>query len=321
MSEFKLTTPVAFIIFNRPDTTERVFAEIAKAKPTKLLVVADGARTNKVGEADRVAATRAIIERVDWDCEVLTNFSDINLGCKHRVSSGIDWVFSQVEEAIILEDDCLPDPTFFRFCQEMLERYKHDQRIGMISGDNFQFGARRNNDSYYFSKYVHIWGWATWRDRWQESYDVDMKLWLAIRDEGRVLDIVSNQREALYWGAIFEKVYKNKIDTWDYQWVFANWIHSRVSVVPNENLISNIGFARADATHTTGSGEEADMPVVNIKFPLKHPHMILRSLLADKFEYEKFNKRSIFKRIYNKVLGVVKIKLINIHNNKHNTNI
>ena len=114
---FKLETPVAFIIFNRPDTTERVFAEIAKAKPPKLLVVADGARTNKIGEAEKVAATRAIIQRVDWDCEVLTNFSEVNLGCKVRVSSGIDWVFEQVEEAIILEDDCLPDPTFFRFCQ------------------------------------------------------------------------------------------------------------------------------------------------------------------------------------------------------------
>lgn len=161
MPEFQLTTPVAFIIFNRPDTTEKVFAEIAKAKPPKLLVIGDGPRVSRQGEAEKVAAARSIIQCVDWDCEVQTNFSDVNLGCKRRVSSGIDWVFEQVEEAIILEDDCLPDPTFFRFCEELLARYRHDQRIGMISGDNFQFGSRRNDDSYYFSKYVHIWGWAT----------------------------------------------------------------------------------------------------------------------------------------------------------------
>ena len=208
MSDFKLMLPVAFIIFNRPDTTERVFAEIANAKPPKLLVIGDGPRTGRPGEAEKVAATRAIIQRVDWDCKVLTNFSEVNLGCKKRVSSGIDWVFEQVEEAIILEDDCLPDITFFRFCQEMLERYRGDQRIGMISGDNFQFGRRYGDDSYYFSKYVHIWGWATWRDRWVGSYDVSMAKWPRIRDEGTIADIVGDMHEAVYCGKIFERVHR-----------------------------------------------------------------------------------------------------------------
>jgi hypothetical protein len=302
MSEFKLTTPIAFIIFNRPDTTERVFAEIAKARPTKLLVVADGARVNKVGEADKVTATRAIIERVDWDCEVLTNFSDINLGCKHRVSSGIDWVFSQVEEAIVLEDDCLPDPTFFRFCQEMLERYKHDQRIGMISGDNFQFGARRNNDSYYFSKYVHIWGWATWRDRWQDSYDVELKKWPVIKEGNWLVDILGNVKEASIWGQTFDKMYQGKVDTWDYQWVFANWVEGRVNVMPNVNLISNIGFG-VDATHTVSDSYLANLPVDRMIFPISHPVGIFINLQADMFSSQQFFNVPIYKKIYKKLLG------------------
>jgi len=308
MSEFKLETPVAFIIFNRPDTTERVFAEIAKAKPTKLLVVADGARENREGELEKVIATRAIIERVDWDCEVLTNYSDVNLGCKRRVSSGIDWIFEQVEEAIILEDDCLPEPTFFRFCQELLGRYRNDQLIGMISGDNFQFGNRRNDDSYYFSKYVHIWGWATWRDRWQSSYDVELKKWPAIRDGGWLEDILGNKKEVAYWMKVFESTYKGEIDTWDYQWVFANWVEGRVNVMPNVNLISNIGFAREDATHTTEMTEEANMPIYPIEFPIKHPLGKIRNVVADNFEFRKLQNPSILKRIRNKLLRIIRSK-------------
>jgi hypothetical protein len=163
MIQWHVNTPIAFFIFNRPDTTARVFEAIRQAQPSKLLVVADGPRSTRPGEAEKCAATRAIIDQVDWECEVLTNYSDVNLGCRHRVSSGLDWVFEQVEEAIILEDDCLPHPTFFRFCEELLEWYRHDHRIVAISGDNFQNGHQSGEFSYYFSRYVHIWGWATWR--------------------------------------------------------------------------------------------------------------------------------------------------------------
>ena len=305
MPEFQLKTPVAFIIFNRPDTTSRVFAEIAKAKPPKLLVVADGARNNKSGEAELVAATRAIIDLVDWDCELLTNFSDINLGCKRRVSSGIDWIFEQVEEAIILEDDCLPHPSFFRFCEELLERYRHDQRIGMISGDNFQFGHRRNNDSYYFSKYVHIWGWATWRDRWQSSYDVELKKWPAIRDGGWLVDILANKKEAAGWIGIFERMYRGEIDTWDYQWVFANWLESRLNVMPNVNLISNIGFG-VNATHTVTDSQLANLPIDEVLFPLEHPVGVIRNLQADLFTFQQSAVIPIYKKIYQKLRRLLK---------------
>ena len=283
MSEFKLTTAVAFIIFNRPDTTELVFAEIAKAKPPKLLVVGDGPRADRPGEAERVAAARAIIKRVDWDCEVLTNFSEVNLGCRRRVSSGLDWVFEQVEEAIILEDDCLPDPTFFRFCQEMLVRYRHDQRIGMVSCTNTQFGQRRNDYSYYFSKYSFIWGWASWRDRWAGSYDVTMAKWPIVRDEGWLTDMVINASEVEYWQYIFDLTYRGDIDTWDYQWFFANWLEGRASIVPTENLISNIGHGEY-ATHTTqGNSHLANMTRSKMTFPLNHPPGIFKDIQADQF--------------------------------------
>lgn len=301
MSDFKLTTPVAFIIFNRPDTTERVFAEIAKAKPPKLLVVSDGPRVNRQDEAEKVAATRAVIQCVDWDCEVLTNYSDINLGCKKRVSSGIDWVFEQVEEAIILEDDCLPDPTFFRFCQEMLQRYRHDQRIGMVSGDNFQFGRRYGGDSYYFSKYVHIWGWASWRDRWTGSYDVTMAKWPRVHDEGRLADMVGDVREAVYWGNIFERVYRGKIDTWDYQWVFANWIEARLSILPAMNLISNIGFGE-NATHTTGVSNLANLPVTSMDLHVVHPVGVFRSIQVDRISEQELFRISLWMRLRNRII-------------------
>lgn len=305
MPEFQLKTPIAFIIFNRPDTTERVFEEIAKAKPPKLLVVGDGARTNRAGEESKVAATRAIIGRVDWDCEVLTNFSDVNLGCKRRVSSGIDWIFEHVEDAIILEDDCLPHPTFFRFCEELLEHYRTDQRISQISGNNFQFGYKLNNDSYYFSRCNHIWGWATWRDRWQNDYDVEMRSWPRIRDEGRINDWFSSVGEQKRWSATFDKVHQQMVDTWDYQLCFAQLLQGRLSILPNINLISNIGFG-ANATHTTSHNIYANIPTEEMQFPLRHPDGIFASRVLDE-RYAKnslSSSPSIIRRIINRLSNI-----------------
>ena len=278
-----MKTPVAFIIFNRPDTTAKVFEAIRQAKPSKLLVVADGARQGKVGEAEKCAATRAIINGVDWECEVLTNYSDVNLGCKRRVSSGIDWVFQQAEEAIILEDDCLPDPSFFPYCEELLERYRHDTRVMSISGDNFQFGRKRTTDSYYFSRYNHVWGWASWRRAWKH-YDVNMQLWQTVRDGGWLEDLLGDSSELRMWHQNFQRIFDGKVDTWDYQWVFACWIQSGLIIVPNVNLISNIGFG-ADATHTTSAVNElANLPVEAVSFPLKHCEFVVRDAQADSFE-------------------------------------
>jgi hypothetical protein len=278
-----LSTPVAFIIFNRPDTTDRVFQAIRQAQPQQLLVIADGPRADRPGEAEKCAATRAIIDRVDWECEVLTNYSDTNLGCKYRVSSGLDWVFSEVEEAIILEDDCLPDPSFFLFCQTLLEKYRDDARIMVINGNNFLPERKQVAESYYFSKYVHIWGWATWRRAWRH-YDVDMSSWPALRDQGLLNILFDDPVEQEYWRKIFDEVSDGKIDTWDYQWTYSCWLQSSLNIIPDVNLISNIGF-RSDATHTTGDSPWSEMPLGTINLS-SHPPFVLRNWGADRYTFE-----------------------------------
>ena len=302
---YTLRVPIAFIIFNRPDTTEKVFAEIAKAKPKKLFVVADGPRINRPEEVEKVAATRAIIERIDWDCEVLKNFSDVNLGCRVRLSTGLDWVFSQVEEAIILEDDCLPGTSFFQFCDEMIERFRHEKSIGMIGGVNFQKKQEVICASYYFSKYVHIWGWATWSDRWLNCYDVSIKLWPKQKESNQLAQIVPSAIERKYWTKIFDRVYQNRVDTWDYQWVFANWVLGRVNILPSVNLISNIGFGRVDATHTKSSSNVGNMPTIKLEFPLKHPAIIEIDKDADEYSYRHCFHVPIYKKLAEKILYLI----------------
>ena len=265
---------MAFIIFNRPDPTARVFAEIRRVRPSKLLVVADGPRPDRPGEAEKVAAVRAIIEQVDWPCEVLKNYSDVNLGCKRRVSGGLDWVFANVKEAIILEDDCLPHPTFFPFCEELLEKYRDDERIMQINGCNFQFGRKRGEASYYFTRYAYVWGWASWRRAWQH-YDVDIKEWTALKNKDEFLRIFSCRDEREFWKVRWDKVADGKIDAWDYQWSFACLVRQAFGIVPNVNLISNIGFG-PDATYAVGVSIMADMPAAAMEFPLVHPRVFIR---------------------------------------------
>jgi hypothetical protein len=292
MADFQLTTPVAFLIFNRPDTTARVFEAIRQAKPPKLLVVADGPRPDRPDDVEKCKAARAIIDGVDWDCEVLTNYSDVNLGCKSRVSSGLNWVFDTVEEAIILEDDCLPHPSFFQFCEELLEYYRHDQRIMVISGDNFQFGRKRTEYSYYFSRYNHIWGWASWRRAWQ-YYDLKMKLWQEISDGSWLESILGETQAVKYWTKIFQTAYDNKVDSWDYGWTFACWIQNGLTILPNVNLVSNIGFG-ADATHTSRAIQSVvNNPVREMSFPLQHPPFITRHFEADRFTWENIYRPQI----------------------------
>ena len=272
-------TPVLFLIFNRPDTTQQVFDEIRKAQPAQLFVAADGPRKDRPTDYEQCKKTREIIHQVDWDCKVFTRFQDENLGCKIGVSSAIDWFFSNVEEGIILEDDCVPDQSFFPFCQELLEKYRDDERIMMISGDNFQFGKRRTNCSYYFSKYFHIWGWATWRRAWKH-YDIDMKSWPEIKDGGWLKDILRDKNAEKFWEKIFENMYRGKINTWDYQWVFSCWIQNGLAILPNDNLVTNIGFD-GDATHTKGKNMQADIPVHSLEFPIKNPEFVIIDADAD----------------------------------------
>lgn len=308
MAEDLFSVPIAFIIFNRPEVTLRIFSEIAKIKPKKLLVIGDGQRKGVPGEDIRVQETRAIIESVDWNCEVITNYSEINMGCKRRVSTGLDWVFSQVNEAIILEDDCLPNHSFFMFSQEMLEKYRSCPEIGMIAGINFQKGVQRGDADYYFSKYMHIWGWATWSDRWRNCYDVDIKEWPEFSKSSEYAALTASPENGRYWSNIFNRVYRGEIDTWDYQWAFANWLHNRICIIPNFNLISNIGFG-AGATHTKIENPLSNLPVINITFPLKHPDCIKINLEADRFTEMNYFSENILRKMVKFLQKRLKIKV------------
>lgn len=267
MNTFIMTTPIAFLVFNRPEETAAVFKAIREVRPRHLLVVADGPRVNRPDDVKKCAKVRSIIEQVDWPCEVVCNYSETNLGCKTRVSSGLDWVFSQVEEAIILEDDCLPDSTFFRFCQEMLDQYRFDERITMISGANLLGEWKSAVQSYHFSTNGGIWGWASWRRAWQH-YDVNMPLWWERASQLKISAALGGGRFYRARAIEYGRAAAGKIDTWDYQWNFAQLLHSGVAAVSAVNLVSNIGF-NADATHTVNpSTLFSGIPTTPCRFPL-----------------------------------------------------
>ena len=275
-------TPVAFLIFRRPDLTARVFETIRQAQPRQLFIVADGARN----EAEEILCqqARAVTEVIDWDCEVFRNYIDENLGCRKRVSSGLDWVFTQVEEAIIIEDDCLPHPSFFRYCQELLDYYREDKRVWCISGDNFQGGQWRGDGSYYFSNYNHCWGWATWRRTWQK-YDHNLANWEKFKDGQYLNSVLDSELEVKYWQNIFDKLYKTgEPNTWDYPWTFTCWQNSGLTVLPKINLISNIGF-RSDGTHITEDSKLASLPVQDIG-EISHPSFLVRDRPADEYTFD-----------------------------------
>lgn len=242
-----LKTAVLFMVFNRPDTTAQVFEAIRKAKPPRLYVAADGPRPDREGEVEKVSKVREIATAVDWPCEVKILFRDKNLGCKYAVSGAITWFFENEEQGIILEDDCLPSQSFFWFCETLLIQYKYDNRIGQVCGFN-PIKLSSQNNSYFYSRFGPIWGWASWRRSWA-NYDVHMLSWPIIREK-RLLDaVVASQAEYNWRIKLFDNLYYGGIDTWDYQWSFSKMINSQLNVIPVNNMIINIGFGD-DATHT-----------------------------------------------------------------------
>lgn len=274
MSDFVLTTPVALLVFNRPELTTRVFAAIRAARPPRLLVVADGPRRGRPDDPERCAEVRRIVEQVDWPCELLCNYSEENLGCRMRVSGGLDWVFGQVEEAIILEDDCLPDPTFFRFCQELLQHYRDDERVMTICGTNLLGRWKDDRQSYHFAQYDFVWGWASWRRAWRH-YDLEMRLWHDPDCRQRIRRTLQNDRFWRLREKTFQQAFDNRIDTWDYQWAFARTAQGGLAVVPSINLVANIGFG-IDATHTIVPDKDfSAISTGRVTFPLRHNGLLL----------------------------------------------
>jgi hypothetical protein len=310
-----LQTAVLFLVFNRPDTTAQVFEAIRKAKPPRLYVAADGPRADREGEADRCAKVREISTAVDWPCEVKTLFREKNLGCKYAVSGGITWFFEQEEQGIILEDDCLPHPDFFSFCETLLDRYATDDRVWVITGDNFQNGVQRGEASYYFSRYNHVWGWASWRRAWQKS-DMDIRFWPEWKTSAAWKELWQDSVARKYWEKIFDRMHRAEIDTWDYPWTASVWYHGGLTATPNVNLVSNIGFG-PDSTHTAS----ADSPLAGMATSaigeIRHPKTIEQDAAADRYVfdhaiYEKrrrlplgliFGVHSVLKRLKTKLVG------------------
>jgi hypothetical protein len=278
----EISTPVALFIFNRPQLTARVYERIRAARPERLLVIADGPRRTRSEESELCRAAREIASSPDWPCELLTNFADENLGCRRRVSSGIDWVFQHCTEAIILEDDCLPCPSFFRFCSMTLDRYGDDDQIMHVSGNNFQEGRQRGDGCYFFSRYPLSWGWATWRRAWRH-YDVNVSSWPKAYRERWLESLLDDPEEIQHWEATFDRLYRGQIDTWDYQWLFTCWWHGGLSVLPNQNLVTNIGMG-ADATHFREGHSTLGVPTQELD-NFVHPTKIARDEEADYFMF------------------------------------
>ena len=279
----ELNTPVLFLVFNRPDTTAQVFEAIRKAQPPRLYVAADGPRPDRLGEAEKVAKVREIATAVDWPCEVKTLFREENLGCKKAVSSAITWFFEHEDQGIILEDDCLPHPDFFSFCENLLERYQDDDKVWVITGDNFQNGQKRGQASYYFSHCNHCWGWATWRRAWNH-YQGDLPFWPEWKSSPAWIQKLPDRVERRYWSKIFDRVYGNQIDSWDYPWTACVWYHGGLTATPNVNLVSNIGFG-SEATHTTSRNSSPAVMRVESIGELHHPSLIKQHSDADYYAF------------------------------------
>lgn len=280
-----LKSAVLFLVFNRPNTTAQVFDAIRRARVPRLYVAGDGARHNHSGEAKKCEQVRRIATAVDWPCEVKTLFRDKNLGCKIAVSEALSWFFRNENQGIILEDDCLPHSDFFIFCETMLEKFQNTESIFAITGDNFQNGQKRGSGSYYFSKYNHCWGWATWRRAWLK-YQGNIPFWPAWKHSSEWRAICSDNVERRYWEKIFDQVNSNKIDTtWDYPWTASVWRHGGLTVTPNVNLVSNIGFGKG-ATHTTEAvAHIANLPTQSLS-QIIHPKLVARDDAADQYVFD-----------------------------------
>ncbi len=295
MNQQSFATPILFMIFNRPDTTARVFEQIRAIKPARLFVSADGPRPQKGGETERCERTRAIIKQVDWNCELQTRFSETNLGCKMGVSSAITWFFDHVDEGIILEDDCCPDISFFHFCETLLERYRNDKRIMHINGINFQDGQTRGNGAFYFSILSNVWGWATWKRAW-DLYDVDVRSFPAIKEMNLIMSLFPEFSMQRFWLRKFESAYQNGVNTWDIQWQYAMSTNNGLAIVPNKNLVSNIGFS-ADATHTMdGFDSLANRPTERIN-TITPPAFVIPDAVADSYAFHRYMSPHKFRKL------------------------
>ena len=301
-----INTAVALIVFNRPETTRKVLEAIRLAAPKYLYVIADGPRKGNLNDEKQCQLVKDVIDEVDWDCEVIKNYSDINLGCGKRPASGIDWVFEQEDECIILEDDCLPTPSFFSFCENLLKKYRYDKRVMMISGNHHLLQKQDVEDSYFFSRHTQTWGWATWKRAWN-YYDYDMASWPKVKKSNLLESIYNSKRCARSWTKLFDQCYQDKNkDYWDFQWTFCCLAQNALNIIPDRNLVSNIGFGHEGGTHFAGSDAPfANLPVCEMVFPLRHPTVMVPNFKADhQIQIDVYGQISLPKRIAKKFKSI-----------------
>ena len=281
-----LEAPVALFVWNRPELTREVFERVRDARPRRLLIVADAAREDVPGDEDRCREVREVVADVDWPCQVDRDYADVHMGCRRRMSSGIDWVFEQVPEALILEDDCIPADSFFSFCAEILARYRNVNEVMSIAGTAAFDIPDVEGASYSFSRYNPTWGWATWRRAWKH-YDVSIPRWRRIDQSALLSSISPSLAFRLTWTRVFKDAHRDDYDTWDHQWTFTIWDQGGVAVLPSQNLVTNRGFG-PDATHTKQDIGFGHRPRRELDFPLRHPPAV---------EVDPFRERAIWQQI------------------------
>jgi len=304
------STPVALIIFNRAETTRKVVDVLRKVQAKELFVIADGPRSGKDTDHQLCMEARAVIDEIDWPCKIHRKFQEQNLGCGHNPAAGIDWVFSRVEECIILEDDCIPDLSFFPYCQEMLQRYKNDSRIMMVSGNNHLLGKSHISDSYFFSINTQTHGWATWKRAW-DKYDFYMKDWPTIKSIEWLTNLLGNRRYANGWMKTLDATYDEannnlKCSVWDFQWTYICWKNHALNIIPSVNLVTNAGYGE-NATHQTPVDHPlANLPLEIMSFPLKHPAAMIPDYSADLvLRTTVYGFRPLYKRIFFKLIKIL----------------
>ncbi|MNJ91746.1 hypothetical protein D3C87_94000 [compost metagenome] len=275
MLKYDREDAILFLVFNRIETTSKVFQAIKEAAPKRLYIAADGPRNAE--EFEKCRRVKEIVANVTWDCEIKTLFREDNLGCRAAVSGGINWFFGHEEQGIILEDDCLPSSSFFGFCSVLLEKYKYDNRIGHIGGSNFQNGIERGRGSYYFSRLTHVWGWASWRRVWN-NYDVNMGTFPHFA-ESDLQNLGSHAPFKEIWYKNLKRTFDGEINTWDYQYSYSNIINNYLGVIPNQNFIKNIGFGEG-ATHTTENHPFANLETKDMD-SIVHPDFFIPEVEAD----------------------------------------
>ena len=284
------SVPILLIAFNRPDHISKVLDALRHLQPQTIFVAADGPRLGHQTDAIRCSAVRRIVaEQIDWPCQIQTRFSPINLGCRTGVEQAIDWFFTEVEEGVILEDDVLPNQDFFWYCEELLARYRFDQRVGSISGNCFLPQETSLQESYCFSANPHSWGWATWRRAWS-CYDKGMLEWAGFRDQGWP-ELIVGKKAAAYWRPLIDQVHRGVVDTWDLIWLYSCWKSGFLTCIPSVELVQNIGFG-VDATHTIDE-ESPLMPPGHLSQPLVHPLVMQPRRDFDDYILSGYLKRSL----------------------------